>query len=99
MDWSYGLLVANALSFGAHVENSSFILAFVVPPIDPSLGVWLTGDLTNHNAKSAILSDKQSRQESRLTSRDLNLKIGVYWHLSAVERRYLLMFIHVYFLW
>ncbi len=34
---------------------------------DPSQGAWLTGDLTNHNAKSAILSDKQIRQESRLT--------------------------------
>ncbi len=30
--------------------------------IDPSPGVWLTGDLTNHNTKSAILSDKQIRQ-------------------------------------
>jgi len=25
--------------------------------------VWLTGDMTNHNAESAILSDKQTRQE------------------------------------
>ncbi len=32
----------------------------------------MTGDLTNHNAESAILSDKQFRQESRLTSVDLN---------------------------
>ncbi len=27
--------------------------------IDPSQGVWLTGDLTNHNVESAILSNKQ----------------------------------------
>ncbi len=40
--------------------------------IDPSQGVWLIGDLTNHNAESTILSDKQTRQESRLTSVDLN---------------------------
>lgn len=28
---------------------------------DPSPDVWLAGDLTNHNSKSAILSDKQIR--------------------------------------
>ncbi len=43
-------------------------------PIDPSQRAWLTGDLTNHNAESAILSDKQIRQESIFTSVDLNLK-------------------------
>ncbi len=42
--------------------------------IHPSPGVRLTGDLTNHNAESTILSDKQISQESRLTSVDLNLK-------------------------
>ncbi len=26
--------------------------------IDPSHGAWLTGNLTNHNAESAILSNK-----------------------------------------
>ncbi len=31
--------------------------------IDPSQGAWLTGNLTNHNAESAILSNKQTRQE------------------------------------
>ncbi len=46
---------------------------------------WLTGDLTNQNAESAISHDKQIRQESRLTSVDLNLKNIVYWRLSAVE--------------
>ncbi len=35
---------------------------------------WLTGDLTNHNAESAILPNKQIRQESRLTSVNFNLK-------------------------
>ncbi len=35
-------------------------------------------DLTNHRTKSAILSNKQTRQESRLTWVDLNLKNGVY---------------------
>ncbi len=44
-----------------------------------------------------FLSNKQTRQESRLTLVDLNLKNGVYWSLSAVETSYLLMFIHVYF--
>ncbi len=42
---------------------------------------------------STILSEKQFRQESRLTLVDLNLKNGVYWYLSAVETKYLLMFI------
>ncbi len=32
--------------------------------IDPSQGVWLTGNLTNHIAESAVLFDKQTRQES-----------------------------------
>ncbi len=65
----------------------------------PFAGAWLTGDLTNHNEESAILSDKQFWQERnvRLTSVDLNLKNGVYWRLSAVEIKYLLMFIHFYF--
>ncbi len=39
-----------------------------------------------------FLSDKQSKQESSLTSIDLNLKNGVYWSLSTVQTRYLLMF-------
>ncbi len=42
--------------------------------IDPSQGVWLTGDLTNHNTESAILSVKQTRQESKLTSGGLELE-------------------------
>ncbi len=49
--------------------------------INPLLEVWWTGDLTNHNAKSAILSNKQTRQESRLMSVDLNLKNCVYYVL------------------
>ncbi len=63
--------------------------------IDPSTGVWLAGDLTNYNAETTIFSDKQTRQESRLMSVDLNN--GVYWCLFTVETRYLLMIIHVYF--
>ncbi len=47
----------------------------------------MTGDLTNHNSESAILSVKQTRKESRLTSVDLNLKNGMYC-LSVVEMRY-----------
>ncbi len=62
--------------------------------IVPSQGAWLAGDLTNPNA--AILSNKQIRQESRLTLVNLNLKNGVYWRLSAVKIKHLLMFIHVY---
>ncbi len=42
--------------------------------IDGSQRAWLTGDLTNHNAESALLLDKHIRQESRLTSVDFNLK-------------------------
>ncbi len=68
--------------------------------IDPLPGDWLTGDLTNHNGESAILSDKQTGQESRLMLVDLNLINSVYGHLSVVETRYHLMFIHIYFrLW
>ncbi len=37
----------------------------------------LTGDLTNHNTESTVLSNKQIRQESRLTSLDLNVKYCV----------------------
>ncbi len=44
---------------------------------DPSQGVWLTGDLTNHNAESVILSDKQIRQKSRL----IKMSIHVYFVL------------------
>ncbi len=40
----------------------------------PSQGAWLTGDLTNHNTESTILSVKQIKQESRLTSVDLNFE-------------------------
>ncbi len=65
--------------------------------IDHSQRAWLTGNLTNNNAESIILPDKQIRQESRLTSVDLNLKNCVYWRLSAVEIKYVMMFIHVYF--
>ncbi len=39
-----------------------------------SPGVWLTGDLTNHNPEFAILSDKQTRRESRLTLVDWTWK-------------------------
>ncbi len=39
---------------------------------------WLIGDLTNQNDKSAILPDKQIRQDSRLTLVDLNLKTFVW---------------------
>ncbi len=61
--------------------------------IDPSWGAWLTGGLTNHNAESVILSDKQISQASRLNLVDLNLRKAVHWHLSMFETRYLLMFI------
>ncbi len=58
---------------------------------------WLKGDLTNHNAKFTILPDKQIREESRwLTSVDSNLINSVYWCLSVVEIKYIMMFIHVY---
>ncbi len=53
--------------------------------IVPLYGAWLAGDLTNHKAESTILSDKQTRQESRLTLVDLNLKKGVCWCLSMVK--------------
>ncbi len=33
-------------------------------PVDRSQRAWLTGDLTNHNAESAILPDKQIRHKS-----------------------------------
>ncbi len=56
-------------------------------PINPSLGIWLTGDLTNHNTESAILSDKQTRQERRLILVDLSLKNSVYWCLSTVKNK------------
>ncbi len=36
--------------------------------IDPLPGVYLTVDLTNHNAESAILPNQQTRQESCLRS-------------------------------
>ncbi len=49
--------------------------------IDPSQGAWLTGDLSNHNTKSTILPDKQTRQESKLMWVDLNLNHFVYWWL------------------
>ncbi len=52
---------------------------------EPSQGAWLTGNQTNHNAKSAILSNKQTRQESRLTSVDLNLKKCVYWPIRCLQ--------------
>ncbi len=39
-----------------------------------SQGIWLTGDLTNHNVEPAIFV----WQESRLTSVDLSLKNGVF---------------------
>ncbi len=54
--------------------------------IDLSPGGWLTGNLINDQAESAILSDKQTRQESRLMSVDLNLKNGVYWQLSQLKQ-------------
>ncbi len=54
--------------------------------IDPSQEAWLTGDLTNHFV-----------QQIRHMWVDLNLKNGVYWRLSAVEIKNLLMFIRVYF--
>ncbi len=44
--------------------------------------VWLTGDLSNPNAKSAIFVRQWNQTESRLTSVDLNLKkacIGVFF--------------------
>ncbi len=66
--------------------------------IDCSQRAWLIGDLINHNAESAILPDKQIRQESRLTSVDLNFKNCVYCRLSTVEIKYVLIFIHVYFM-
>ncbi len=53
--------------------------------IDRSQRAWLTGHLTNHNAESAILPDKQIRQDSRLTVENINLTNIVYWCLSAVE--------------
>lgn len=40
----------------------------------------LACDLTNHNAKSAILFDKQTRQESRLPLVDINLKNGLHFY-------------------
>ncbi len=41
---------------------------------DPLPGVWLTGNLTSHNAESAIfVQQTNNRQESRLTLVDLNL--------------------------
>ncbi len=52
--------------------------------IDPSLRAWLTGDLTNYNAESAICLTNKSDGRV-LTSVNLNLKNGVYWRLSAVE--------------
>ncbi len=57
--------------------------------IDRPQIAWLKGDLTNHNDKSAILPDKQIRQDSRLTSVDLNLKMFVYWCLSMVKIKYI----------
>ncbi len=60
--------------------------------IDP-LEVWLTGDLTNHYAESAILSDKQPRQEIKINNGGLELGIG-YWHTT--RWRYFLMFISRY---
>ncbi len=59
-------------------------------PIDRSRRAWLTRDLTNNNAESAILPDKQIRQESRLTSVDLNLKKS-YWRLLVVEIKYIVV--------
>ncbi len=57
-------------------KNGANITSKVIYPL---LEVLLTGNLTNHKAKSAIfLTNKQTRQESRLTSVDLNLKNGVY---------------------
>ncbi len=57
------------LKFEASIVNISVdkylrgtLKTFII--IDPSPGVWLTGDLTNHNAEAAILFDKQTRQES-----------------------------------
>ncbi len=43
--------------------------------IDRSQRAWLTGHLTNHNAESAILPEKQIRQDSRLTVEILTWKI------------------------
>ncbi len=40
--------------------------------INAFAGIWLADDLTNHDAESAILSDKQPKQESRYTLMVLN---------------------------
>ena len=53
-------------------------------------------DRRSDQSQSAILSDKAVWKVSRLTLEDLNLKNGVYWHLSAVKTTFLPMFIHVY---
>jgi len=54
----------------------------------------LIGDLTNQNAECTTLSDKQDKRISRLTSVDLNLKIGVFLRFPWLKQQ--LMFIHVY---
>ncbi len=53
---------------------------------DCSQRAWLTGDLTNHNTESAILSDKQIRQENRLSSVDLKMVcIDVFPRLNKIR--------------
>ncbi len=74
-------------------KNGANITSKVIYPL---LEVLLTGNLTNHKAKSAIFFLTNKPDESRLTSVDLSLKNGVYWRISVVETGCLLMFIHVY---
>ncbi len=65
------------VSYYTILFNSAYFFQYVlicVGAVNPLQGAWLTGDLTNHNVVSTILSDKQTRQESRLTWVDLNLK-------------------------
>lgn len=51
----------------------AFFVYSLYSTIHPSPGVWLTGDLTNHNAESTILSDKPTREES------YSLRIKISW--------------------
>ncbi len=73
----YSLLLLSFLHI-MHIMHILCVLCLVVNhAIDPSQGVWLTDDLTNHNAESAIFvqqTNKQTRQEIRLTLVDFNFK-------------------------